>query len=89
MTLNHKAASRLLPVCALAIFSLTAVAQAQPSDRGRGDRDGRGTMMGPGMMDRGHFRAHVQPSRGGFFRMATGSAGKGNQADRGAAREVR
>ena len=55
MSLKNNAASRLLAVCALATLSLMTVAQAQPTDRGRGDRDDRGYMMGPGMMDRGHF----------------------------------
>jgi hypothetical protein len=66
MSLNHNAASRLFAVCALATLSLTAVAQAQPTDRGRGDRDGRGYMMGPGMMDRGHFGRMCSPRAAGF-----------------------
>jgi hypothetical protein len=66
MSLKHNAASRLFAVCTLATLSLTAVAQAQPSDRGRGDRDGRGYMMGPGMMDRGHFGRMCSPRAAGF-----------------------
>jgi len=66
MSLKHNSASRPLAVCALAILSLTAVAQAQPTDRGPGDRDGRGYMMGPGMMDRGHFGRICSPRSAGF-----------------------
>ena len=66
MSLKHNAASRPLAVCALAILSLTAVAQAQPTDRGPGDRDGGGYMMGPGMMDRGHFGRICSPRSAGF-----------------------
>ena len=66
MSLKHNAASRLLAACALATLSLTAVAQAQPTDRGRGDRDGRGYMMGPGMMDRQHFGRMCSPRSAGF-----------------------
>jgi hypothetical protein len=66
MSLKHNAASRLLAVCALATVSLTAVVQAQPTDRGRGDPDGRGYMMGPGMMDRGHFGRMCSPRSAGF-----------------------
>ena len=66
MSLKLNYASRLLAVCALAIFSLTAVAQAQPTDRGRDDRDGRVYMMGPGMMDRGHFGRMCSPRSAGF-----------------------
>jgi Spy/CpxP family protein refolding chaperone len=66
MSLTHRPASRLLAVCALATLILTAVAQAQPADRGRGDRDGRGTMMGPGMMDRQQFGRMCSPRAAGF-----------------------
>ena len=66
MSLKHNAASRLLTVCALATLSLTAIAQAQPTDRGRGDRDGRGHMMGPGVMERGHFGRMCSPRSAGF-----------------------
>lgn len=66
MSLKHNAASRLLAVCALATVGLTAVAQAQSTDRGRGDPDGRGYMMGPGMMDRGHFGRMCSPRSAGF-----------------------
>lgn len=66
MSLNHNATSRLFAVCALATLSLMAVAQAQPTDRGRSDRDGRGYMMGPGMMDRGHFGRMCSPRSAGF-----------------------
>lgn len=60
MSLKHSAASWLLSVCALAILSLTGVAQAQPTDRDRG------YMMGPGMMDRGHFGRMCSPRSAGF-----------------------
>jgi hypothetical protein len=63
MSLKLNPASRLLAVCALATLSLTAVAQAQPTDRGP---DGRGYMMGPGMMDRGHFGRMCSPRSAGF-----------------------
>ena len=66
MSSKHNVASRLLAVCALAILSLTAVAQAQPTERGRGDRDGRGYMMGPGMMDRQQFGRMCNPRSAGF-----------------------
>ena len=80
MSLKHNAASRLLAVCALAIVGLTGTAHAQPTDRGRGDRDGRAYMigpgaymigpgaymMGPGMMDRGHFGRMCSPRAAGF-----------------------
>jgi LTXXQ motif family protein len=66
MSLNYSAALRLFAVCALATLSLTAIAQAQPTDRGRGDRDGRGYMMGPGMMDRGHLARMCSPRAAGF-----------------------
>ena len=66
MSSKHNAASRLLAVCTLAILSLTAVAQAQPTDRGRGDRDGREYMMGPGMMDRQQFGRMCNPRSAGF-----------------------
>jgi hypothetical protein len=66
MSLKHNGVLRLLAVCALAIFSLTPVVQAQPTDRGRGDRDGRGYMMGPGMMDRGHFGRMCSPRSAGL-----------------------
>ena len=66
MSLKHNAASRLLAVCALATLSLTAIAEAQPTDRGRGDSDGRGYMMGPGMMERGHFGRICSPRWAGF-----------------------
>ena len=60
MSLKHNVASRLLAACALATLSLTAVAQAQPTDRGRG------YMMGPGMMDRGHFGRMCSPRSAGL-----------------------
>ena len=66
MTLKHNPAPRLLAMCALVTLSLTAFAQAQPPDRGRGDRDGRAYMMGPGMMDRGHFGRMCSPRAAGF-----------------------
>jgi len=40
MSFKHNVAFRLLAVCALTTLSLTAIAHAQPNDRGRGDRDG-------------------------------------------------
>ena len=66
MSLKHNAALRQFAVCVLAICSLTVVAQAQSTDRGRGDRDGRGYMMGPGMMDREHFGRMCSPRAAGF-----------------------
>ena len=81
MSLKHNVASRLLAVCALATLSLMAVAQAQPTDRGRGDRDGRGLHDGPGHDGPRAFRAHVQPSLGGVCRMANRSSGTDDQAD--------
>ena len=60
MSLKHKTASQLFAVCALAILSLTAVAQAQPTDRDRG------YMMGPGMMDRQQFGRMCNPRLAGF-----------------------
>jgi hypothetical protein len=66
MSLKYNATSRLLAVCVLATLSLTAVAQAQPTDRGRGDPDGREYMMGPGMMDRGQFGRMCSPRSAGF-----------------------
>ena len=66
MSLKHNAASRLFAVCALATLSLTAVAQGQPTDRGRGDSDCRGYMMGPGMMDRQQFGRMCGPRSAGF-----------------------
>ncbi len=50
MSSKHNAAARLLAVFALAILSLTTVAEAQPSGPGRGGPDGPGSMMGPGRM---------------------------------------
>src|SRR6188474_2415540 len=72
MLSKHNAASQLFAVCALAILSLTAVAQAQPADRGRGDRDGRAYMMGPGMMDRGQFGRMCSPRAAGFAEWRVG-----------------
>ncbi|KQW21848.1 hypothetical protein ASC80_00025 [Afipia sp. Root123D2] len=66
MSLKHNSASRLFAVCALATLSLTAVAQAQPTDRGRGGRDGGGYMMGPGMMDRQQLGRMCGPRAAGF-----------------------
>ncbi len=66
MSLNHNAASRLFAVCALATLSLTAVAQRSRQIEPRRDRDGRGYMMGPGMMDRGHFGRMCSPRAAGF-----------------------
>jgi LTXXQ motif family protein len=64
MSLKHKGASRLFAVVALATVSLTAVAEAQPSDRGRdGDRH---MMMGPGMMERHEFGRLCSPRAAGF-----------------------
>jgi LTXXQ motif family protein len=66
MSSKHHSASRLFAVCTLTTLSLTAVAQAQPTDRGRGDRDGRAYMMGPGMMDRQQFGRMCSPRSAGF-----------------------
>ncbi len=64
MSSKHHSASRLCAVFALATLSLTTVAAAQPSDRGRdGPRD---TMMGPGMMDRHDLRRMCSPRAAGF-----------------------
>ena len=64
MSSKHNFASRLFAASALAILSLTAVAGAQPSDRGReGPRD---LMMGPGMMDRHEFGRLCSPRAAGF-----------------------
>lgn len=63
MSSKHYAASQLLAVCAIVTLSLAAVAHAQPTDR---NRDGRGYMMGPGMMDREHFGRMCSPRAAGF-----------------------
>ncbi len=62
----HHTISRFLAVCALASVSLTAVAEAQPTGRGRSNADGRGHMMGPGMMDRHEFGRMCGPRSVGF-----------------------
>ena len=81
MSLKHNGALRLLAMCALAIFSLTAGVQAQPTDRGRGDRDGPGYRMGPGMMDRGHFGRMCSPRSAGLAEWRLESTGTEGQAD--------
>ena len=60
MTSNHNRASRLLAVCALAFLGFATVAQAQPTDRGRG------YMMGPGMMGGQQFGLMCNPRSAGF-----------------------
>ena len=60
MTSNHNRASRLLAVCAIAFLGFATVAQAQPTDRGRG------YMMGPGMMGGQQFGRMCNPRSTGF-----------------------
>jgi hypothetical protein len=43
MSLKHNAASPLLAICALAILSFTALAQAPPTDRGAATVTAAGT----------------------------------------------
>jgi hypothetical protein len=66
MLIKHRPIWRLLAACALVTVTLTAAAEAQPADRGRGDADGRGYMMGPGMMDRRHLGRMCSPRAAGF-----------------------
>jgi len=60
MTSTHNRPSRLLAVCALSFLSFATVAQAQPTDRGRG------YMMGPGMMGGQQFGRMCNPRSAGF-----------------------
>jgi hypothetical protein len=64
MSSKHHSASRLFAASALAILSLTAVADAQPGDRSRHEHGDR--MMGPGMMDRHGFGRMCSPRAAGF-----------------------
>ena len=86
MSLKHKGASRLFAVVALATVSLTAVAEAQPNDRGRDGvppHDDGSRHDGPA-----RIRALVQPSRSRVRRMATRSSGTDGEADGRAARQA-
>jgi cytosine/adenosine deaminase-related metal-dependent hydrolase len=66
MSFRIQIVCRVLAVCVLATLSLAAIAEAQPTGRGRGDSDGRGYMMGPGMMDRHHLGRMCSPRAAGF-----------------------
>jgi hypothetical protein len=66
MLIKHRPIWRLLAACALVTVTLTTAADAQPADRGRGDPDGRGYMMGPGMMDRQQLGRMCSPRAAGF-----------------------
>ena len=64
MSSKNNSMSHLFAAVAFASLSLTAVAEAQPNDRGR---DGsRQMMMGPGMMDRHEFGRLCSPRAAGF-----------------------
>jgi hypothetical protein len=70
MSSKFNSASRLFAASALAILSLTGIAEAQPSDRGReGPRD---LMRGPGMMDRHEFGRLCSPRAAGFAEWRVG-----------------
>jgi hypothetical protein len=58
---NHRAASHLLAMLALATLSLTTAVEAQPFDRG-----GPGYMMGPAMMEGHLFGRMCGPRAAGF-----------------------